>query len=190
MATKANQRKKVERLCRYIARPPVSEQRLSLTPTGKVRYELKTPFRNGTTHVIFEPLDFMARLAALVPKPRVNLTRFHGVFAPNSKHRALVTPSGRGKGSKQAKQTGDDADERTPAERHAAMTWALRLKRVFNIDIETCEKCQGPVRIIACIEDPVVIRLILEHLRSRETTDSQARLPPERAPPQIGLFDE
>ena len=49
---------------------------------------------------------------------------------------------------------------------------------------------RGPVRIIACIEDPVVIRLILEHLRSRETTDSQARLPPERAPPQIGLFDE
>jgi hypothetical protein len=50
-----------------------------------VRYELKTPFRNGTTHVIFEPLDFMARLAALVPKPRVNLTRFHGVFAPRRK---------------------------------------------------------------------------------------------------------
>jgi ribosomal protein S27E len=71
VAARAHQRKKVERLCRYIARPAVSEQRLSLTPTGKVRYELKTPFRNGTTHVIFEPLDFLARLAALVPKPRV-----------------------------------------------------------------------------------------------------------------------
>jgi len=43
------------------------------------------------THVIFEPLDFIARLAALVPKPRFHLTRFHGVFAPNSKHRAAVT---------------------------------------------------------------------------------------------------
>ncbi|MBY4728844.1 transposase, partial [Burkholderia contaminans] len=42
------------------------------------------------------PLDFIARLAALVPKPRVNLTRFHGVFAPNSRHRALVTPAKRG----------------------------------------------------------------------------------------------
>jgi len=50
--------------------------------------------------VIFQALDFIARLAALVPKPRVNLTRFHGVFAPNSKHRALVTPARRGKGSK------------------------------------------------------------------------------------------
>jgi len=94
VAAKAHQRDKVERFCRYIARPAVSEQRLSLTPSGKVRYELKTPFRNGTTHVIFEPLDFISRLAALVPKPRVNLTRFHGVFAPNSKHRALITPSG------------------------------------------------------------------------------------------------
>ncbi len=84
VATKAHQRKKLERLCRYIARPAVSEKRLSLTGQGKVRYELKTPYRDGTTHIIFEPLDFIAKLAALVPKPRFNLTRFHGVFAPNS----------------------------------------------------------------------------------------------------------
>lgn len=177
----------MERLCRYIARPAISEKRLSLTSTGKVRYELKTPFRNGTTHVIFEPLDFIARLAALVPKPRVNLTRFHGVFAPNSKHRALVTPSGRGKGSRKAEDH-TRADDKTLAERHTAMTWAQRLKRVFNIDIEVCEQCKGPVKIIACIEDPVVIRQILEHLRSKERADHQAELPPGRAPPQIGLF--
>ena len=48
--------------------------------------QLKTPYSDGTTHVIFEALDFIAKLASLVPKPRVNLTRFHGVFAPNSKH--------------------------------------------------------------------------------------------------------
>ena len=178
----------MERLCRYITRPAVSEQRLSLTPGGKVRYELKTPFRNGTTHVIFEPLDFIARLAALVPKPRVNLTRFHGVFAPNSKHRALITPAGRGKGSKQAREKAHP-DDKTPAERHAAMTWAQRLKRVFNIDIETCEKCQGAVRIIACVEDPVVIKQILDHLASKEAGAEQSTLPPGRAPPQLGLFD-
>ena len=72
--------------CRAIAEP-----RLSLTPHGNVCYQLKTPYRDGTTHVILEPLDFMARLAALVPRPRVNLTRYHGVFAPNSPHRGLVT---------------------------------------------------------------------------------------------------
>ncbi len=73
-----------------ISRPALSEQRLSLTAGGKVRYQLKTPYNNGTTHVVFEPLDFLAKLAALVPRPRVNLTRYHGVFAPNSAHRALV----------------------------------------------------------------------------------------------------
>lgn len=93
VATKADERKKPERLCRYIARPAVSEKRLLLTPNGNVRYQLKTPYRDGTTHVIFEPLDFIARLAALVPKPRVNLTRFHGLFAPNSQYRARVTPA-------------------------------------------------------------------------------------------------
>ncbi len=53
---------------------------MAITTYGKIRYQLKTPYRDGTTHVIFEPLDFIARLAALVPKPRVNLTRFHGVL--------------------------------------------------------------------------------------------------------------
>ena len=97
VAARADERKKLERLCRYISRPAVSEKRLSLTPNGNIRYQLKTPYRDGTTHVIFEPLDFIARLAALVSKPRVNLTRFHGVFAPNSQHRARVTPAKRGR---------------------------------------------------------------------------------------------
>ena len=77
-------------MCRYITRPAVSTKRLSLTRHGKVRYELKTPYSDGTTHLIFEPLDFMARLAALVPKQRVNPTRCHGVLAPNSKQRMQV----------------------------------------------------------------------------------------------------
>jgi len=63
----------------------------------------QTPYRDGTTYVIFEPLDFIARLAALVPKPRLNLTRFHGGFAPNSKHRARVTPAKRGRGGQHAR---------------------------------------------------------------------------------------
>jgi hypothetical protein len=79
--------------------------------------------------VIFEPVDFIAKLAALVPKPRVNLTRFHGVFAPNSKYRARVTTAKRGKGSQKVAEEGQD--EKTPAQRHVAMTWAQRLKRVF-----------------------------------------------------------
>jgi hypothetical protein len=131
VATKANERAKLERLCRYITRPAVSTKRLSLTRNGQVRYELKTPWRNGTTHVIFEPLDFISRLVSLVPKPRVNLTRFHGVFAPNSKYRARVTPARRGKCKKN--QSPDESDQ-TPAEKRVSITWAKRLKRVLNID--------------------------------------------------------
>lgn len=185
VAAKAHQRDKLERLCRYISRPAISEKRLSLTRGGNVRYQFKTPYRDGTTHVIFEPLDFIARLAALVPKPRVNLTRFHGVFAPNSKHRALVTPAKRGKGNKS--QAHNETEERTPVERHAAMTWAQRLKRVFNIDIETCVECGGAVKVIACIEDPVVIKKILAHLKEKAAPVPAGLLPESRAPP-MGLF--
>jgi hypothetical protein len=187
VATKAHQRKKLERLCRYIARPAISEKRLSLTGQGKVRYELKTPYRDGTTHVIFEPLDFIAKLAALVPKPRVNLTRFHGVFAPNSKHRVQVTPTGRGKGNKV--KLADKPQDQSLFERRASMTWAQRLKRVFNIDIEICRECVGAIKAIACIEDPVIIRKILTHMDKKATLNGPVVLPQPRAPPHGSLFD-
>lgn len=183
VAARADERQKLERLCRYISRPAVSEKRLSLTPNGNIRYQLKTPYRDGTTHVIFEPMDFIARLAALVPKPRVNLTRFHGVFAPNSQLRALVTPAKRGKGI--PARVSDEPP--TPAERRASMTRAQRLKRVFNIDIEICGACGGPVQVIAGIEDPVVIKKILDHLKEQAATQEPNRLPESRAPP-AGLF--
>jgi hypothetical protein len=58
-----------------------------------------------------------------------------------------------------------------------------RLKRIFNIDIETCEVYQGHVKIIACIEDPVVIDKILTHLKNKEeqvvNKIHQVRVPPE-----------
>jgi hypothetical protein len=185
VATKANERAKLERLCRYVTRPPVSTKRLSMTRNGRVRYELKTPWRNGTTHIIFEPLDFISRLVSLVPKPRVNLTRFHGVFASNSKYRALVTPAKRGRG-KIVKALNDQ----TPAEKRASMTWAKRLKRVFDIDIEICSECGGDVKIIANIEDPAVIQKILTHLEDNATSAATALLPDCRSPPSlpVGLF--
>jgi pyruvate/2-oxoglutarate dehydrogenase complex dihydrolipoamide acyltransferase (E2) component len=176
VAARADQRNKLERLCRYISRPAVSEERLSLTAGGLVRYQLKTPHRDGTTHVLFEPLDLLARLAALVPKPRVNLTRYHGVFAPNSAQRARVTKAGRGKGARAQAAPATD-------ERRAAMTWAQRLKRVFGIDLQTCPVCGGAMRIIACIEDPVVIEKILAHLDAKAAAAQAARPPPSRAPP-------
>ncbi len=181
VAAQAWERDKLERLCRYISRPALSEKRLSLTSAGYIRYKLKTPYSDGTTHVIFEPLDFISKLASLVPKPRVNLTRFHGVFAPNSKHRTLVTPTRRGKSLQE--------ENKTPREKRRAMTWAQRLKRVFNIDVETCVQCGGSVKVIACIEDQVVIDKILSHLKKNDRLPSPLdALPETRAPPQASLF--
>jgi len=202
VSCEGHQKDKRERLCRYIARPAVAVPRLSLSSTGKVVYSLKTPYReslphernecfgHGTTQVAFDPVDFMARLAALVPKPRVNLTRYHGVLAPNHRWRGEVTPAKRGKGVKRIANT----EVRSPAERHVAracpalsgMSWAQRLKRVFNIDIAVCGRCGGSVRVIACIEDQDIIDRILAHLESKEqNTPALPHLaPPTRASPK------
>jgi hypothetical protein len=75
---------------------------------------------------------------------------------------------------------------RSAGERHAAMTWAQRLKRVFNIDIEICGRCGGAAKVIACIEDQDIIDKILAHLRNKDPTSSTLPLliPPSRAPPE------
>jgi hypothetical protein len=72
------------------------------------------------------------------------------------------------------------------------MTWAQRLKRVFNIDIETCSACGGAMKVIACIEDSVVIKQILDHLKQKAEISETRELPEGRAPPvelPQGLFD-
>jgi hypothetical protein len=93
-----------------------------------------------------------------------------------------VTPAKRGK----VKRLCPLDEDQTPAERRASMTWAQRLKRVFNIDIETCSECGGDVRIIASIEDPSVISKILAHLDEKEATVGTALLPQCRAPSATG----
>ena len=156
-----------------------AEKRLTVNAQGKVVYLLKTPYRDGTTHVVFEPLDFIARLAALVPRPRVNLTRYHGVLAPNHRWRAEVTPSGRGR----RKGTGTEQPERSAIERHAAMTWARRLKRVFGIDVESSVRCGKAVRVIASIEEPALIERILAYVGGKAEASTAALGPPSTGPP-------
>jgi hypothetical protein len=161
--------------CRYVSRPPVACERLALTASGQVRYTLKTPYRDGTTHIVLEPLDLMARLAALVPKPRMHLTRYHGVFAPHSQHRAAVTPAHRGRGA--ATPPASEADPtKISTPRHVAMSWARRLKRVFGVEIECCARCGGELTIIASIEEPQLIAKILSHLERAAPEQSQSEL--------------
>lgn len=178
VSAKADERAKLERLCRYISRPAISVHRLSLTEQGNIRYELKTPYRNGTTHMIFEPLDFISKLASLIPAPRVNLTRFHGVFAPNSQYRAGII-------NRQGDNKSEEAVQ-TEGEKYGAMKWSVRLKRAFDIDMKTCEACGGAVKVITCIDDPVVINKILANFQSPQS--NQIMSPVSRAPPADLFF--
>ena len=68
------------------------------------------------------------------------------------------------------------------------MAWAKRLKRVFDIDIKTCQTCGATMKVIACIEDPKVIRQILDHLKHKGEYQDAIQLPDSRAPPQVDLL--
>jgi hypothetical protein len=128
---------------------------------------------------VLEPLELMARLAALVPPPRMHLTRYHGVFAPHSELRAAVTPAQRGMGAAKP-----PVAHQPPPSWHVAMSWAKRLKRVFGIEIDTCQRCGGTLRIIASIEQSELIATTLAHLERTAPQPNQPAQPlGARAPP-------
>ena len=87
-----HERQKLEFLCRYISRPAIAAERLSIASNGDIIYKLKTTYSNGTTHLRLSQVELIEKLAALVPRPRIHLVRFHGLFAPHSKHRSLIVP--------------------------------------------------------------------------------------------------
>jgi len=155
-----NQRHKLEQLCHYITRPAIANERLAINPAGQVVLTLKTPYRDGTTQIVMEPLEFMQRLAALVPRPRLHLIRFHGVLAPHAKLRSTIVP----RASPEANATPPDQAETVQPSVAAHISWARLLKRVFDIDLEHCPHCGGALSIIAAIVEPGVIAKILIHL--------------------------
>ena len=159
----ADQRKKLEHLCRYITRPAIANERLTLNRAGDVVLQLKSPYHDGTTHVVMSPLEFVQRLAALVPRPRLQLIRFHGVLAPNAKLRPEIIPNV----PVNANTPSADHAEVPPPAAPASMSWAPLLKRVFEIDIEHCPRCGGPLKIIAAIEHPPVITKILPKVQEK-----------------------
>ena len=94
VAVPARDRQRLERLCRYVARPPVATERLSQLPDGQLVYRLKQRWRDGTTHVLFSPQELIEKLAALVPPPRFHGVRYHGVLGPRARARQRVVPGG------------------------------------------------------------------------------------------------
>jgi hypothetical protein len=80
----AGHRDRLARVCRYALRPPVAGERLQINAAGDVVVQLRRPWADGTTHLAFAPTAFLGRLAVLVPRPRVNLLLYHGVWAPRA----------------------------------------------------------------------------------------------------------
>ena len=135
-------------------------------------YRLRSPWRDGTTEIVMSPLDFVARLAALVSPPRSNLIRYHGVFAPAAKLRKSAISSSPSESLlRKPKLT-------NPVRRN--LLWAELMARVFGVNVLRCPKCGGECRVIACIDDPPVIRKILNHMG---LSAQPIELAPARGPP-------
>ena len=143
-------------------------------------YALKRPFTDGTTHVLFEPNDFIARLGARVPRPRAPLTRHHGLFAPNARHRHLIVSSKSSEASHERSDNHPESPGAPPTSIRAPMTWRARLKPVFDIELSVCPRCGGKLRVLGEVTAPKVIARILEHLKSRERQEHAPRAPPAR----------
>jgi catechol 2,3-dioxygenase-like lactoylglutathione lyase family enzyme len=180
----AGARDRLERLCRYVLRPPVVSERLHRCDDGQVLWRLPRSWRDGTTHVRFDPCDFLGRLAALVPRPRVNLLFYHGVLGARSAWRRAIVPGG-------TADVGDGAGATTPERPPEAATtprrrqWADLMRRSFGFDVLACDRCGGRLRLIALIRQAEVIGRILTHL------GVPAELPtprPARSPPHLPVF--
>ena len=182
-------RKRLERLCRYIARPPLSLERLEAHPDGRVRIRFKSAWKDGTHSVLLDPLDFISRLCALIPPPRFHMLRYHGVLAGHSRDRAEVVPSE----TATLSETKPDLPQLVlpaaafhpppppdPPPRPSRHPWAWLLRRVFAIDIMTCPECQSAMRVKAIATKADDIRDILG-------VATRARPPPLPSPPQLEL---
>ena len=181
----AGQRERLERLCRYVLRPPVAVDRLHVTTGGRVRVSLREPWRDGTTSFVFDPVDFLGRLAVLVPRPRVNLILYYGILGARAGRREeAVCCDGRDiRPARPARVRGDgnDADSDAVGRRDGrGWCWAALMRRTFGFDVLACPRCGGRLRLIALIEDAAVIGRILRHLGLPDTIPAPR---PARAPP-------
>jgi len=158
----ADDRQSLEQLRRDIARPALANERVQTNAAGQVVLKLKTAWRDGTTHLVMSPLERMQRLAALAPRPRRHLIRFHGVLAPNAKLRAWVAQQDPEPPAQAAPPA--DCEATCAHHRPARLSWAALLKRVLEIDTAHCPNCGGQLKIIAAIMEQPVIEEILTHL--------------------------
>jgi hypothetical protein len=180
---RAGDRERLERLLRYLLRPPVAQDRLELREDGKILLELRNRWSDGTTHLLFEPIEFLEKLSAIIPRPHINLIIYSGVLAPNAKWRKQVVNWGRQPAS-QSEDEIETSKSQKPSSR--SLSWAELMMRVFLVDVLCCPNCQGRLRPISIIKEDAVIKKILNHL------DLPTELPipkPSRSPPWQQEFE-
>jgi hypothetical protein len=188
VAVTASDRDGRERLLRYCARAPLSLERLALLPDGRIAYRIKAP-RGRQTHRVMTPLQFLARLCALIPPPRHPLIRFHGVFAPHSAWRRAVVslprqaPSleprpARIESPKAFANAQPEVQDSPKLRSRIGIDWATLLKRVYDLDALACP-CGGRLRVIALITERAVATAILNSvgLPSQPPPVARARSP-------------
>jgi len=160
---RAGDRKRLERLCRYVMRPPLAKERLTELPGNRYRYEFRHPWRDGTVAVEFSGLELIEKLVAIIPAPRKNLVRYHGSLAPNAKLRRSIMPLAATATveeeppcAKEREQEPEDAERVARGHR-----WAELMRRVFKKDVLRCPRCDGRLQLVATIVEGHVIREIL-----------------------------
>jgi hypothetical protein len=142
VAVLARDRRRLERLCRYGARPPVATERLSRLDDGRLLYRLKHRWRDGTTHVVFTPQELVEKLAALISPPRFHLVRYHGVLGPCASGRDRIVPAG--EGVRPAQSSSSLAATATPPQVDAAPASAA---------LAATAECASVARIGSMFED-------------------------------------
>jgi predicted ATPase len=137
----------LERLCRYILRPPFAQERLRMRGDGRVALELKRAWHDGTRELVFEPLEFLERLATLTPRPEANLLLSHGVLASRARWRARVVAYGRAGRECTASAAPSVRDPGSAGEKRPGRgwTWAALMQRAFDRTIN-CNSRRGSDR--------------------------------------------
>ena len=162
VAFPASDRRGLERLCRYVLRPPLAVGRLERTQDGRVRVGMKRAWSDGTAAVEFTPVELVEKLAALVPQPRAHLVLYKGVLAANASWRAEVVP--RVPTSTEAERAARAVLRLTRRPRRRGATgaeddppgWAELLRRVFAVDGWACPSCGQRMQLRTVVVGPPV----------------------------------
>lgn len=147
----------LEHLCQYLCRPPLGQGRLRELRDGRIAVALQRPWADGTTHLVFTPLELLQRLVPLVPRPRINLLLYHGVLAPNAPWRREVVAraepeAGAVDSCPPATPPNDEAAAANPGcTRPKYRAWADLMRRAFEADVLSCPRCGGRMTVIATI---------------------------------------